>query len=736
MATSTIFKNFTQIVEHRSLILITKDIQEGRYANEIKQIRDCIGSGNKEKADRLKKQLPAFTPSGKFEGGRDAGKLEQYSGYIILDIDSLPGSAVEEAFNIACLAPYTFCCFRSPGGNGLKILVEVSTGPEHHETAYNQVADYYEQALNVGIDRSGKDIPRLCYYSSDPDCYRNIKSEKFTVRMAEPENPVHPEPGPQEENTLPDLFQKCITFTEQKQTYSEGNRNNFIYLLASNCNRAGITEEEALQQITRHYDLHHREIEASVKSAYRHHRHEFAKFANSAILQAGEQDNEDYLLNSPAIPVEVYQALPDLLQHGASGFDDPRERDVFLIGAIAILSGCLPKVEGMYDRRTVYPNLFTFIIAPAAHGKGALLFAKNLGDVYHDTMTNQSEEAMKDYQRDMEQYKMEQRSRKKEDGPAEDPPEEPDFKILFIPANSSNAKVLSHLQQNNGKGIICETEADTMGNVFKQDWGSYSDMLRKSFHHEKISCSRKTNNEYVEVKSPQLSVALSGTPKQVTGLIASAEDGLFSRFMFYAFKTEQLWKDVSPFGSNVNLTQLFEQLSQQVYEIIQFLDRSETKVHLTREQWQQLNATFGQWLQEITIFTAEEAGSIVKRLGLILYRIAMIFTALRKVENGDLATEQTCTDEDFQAALTLVNVYLQHALLMFHNLPKQEETGPFKGGDNKRRFFEALPKTFKRADAVEAGKKFRMSPRSVDSFLRKLQPQFLKSPEYGHYEKI
>jgi len=123
---------------------------------------------------------------------------------------------------------------------------------------------------------------------------------------------------------------------------------------------------------------------------------------------------------------------------------------------------------------------------------------------------------------------------------------------------------------------------------------------------------------------------------------------------------------------------------------VKFLEQSRTEIQLTREQWNQLNATFGKWLQEITIFTAEEAGSIVKRLGLILYRITMLFTSLRKVENGDMTVQQTCTDEDFKTALTLINIYLQHGLLMLHNLPKQEEAGLLKGGDNKPKFFEAL----------------------------------------------
>ena len=71
------------------------------------------------------------------------------------------------------------------------------------------------------------------------------------------------------------------------------------------------------------------------------------------------------------------------------------------------------------------------------------------------------------------------------------------------------------MQHNEEQGIICETEADTLGVVFKNEWGSYSDLLRKGFHHEKVSLSRKTNNEFVDINHPRISVALTGTPNLV-----------------------------------------------------------------------------------------------------------------------------------------------------------------------------------------------------------------------------
>ncbi len=740
MASCTIFKNFTIPVENKSLILIAKDIASDKFKAEVEAIRTLIAQGKEEEAQERKRKLLAFTPSATFEEQRLLTKMMQYSGFVHLDFDKLTPEQLEAAFNIIASIPYTALCFRSPSGNGLKVFIEVTTGAEHHDIAYQQVQHYYEQRLGIPSDPKCKDITRLCFMSHDPRLYKDISNQKFEVTLTQSQ-PSLSSPDGEEQQPAPDsdyteALQDCLRFTEQKKTYTEGSRNEFIYTFASNANRKGIPQDVALQYCLQQFDLPEKETRASFRSAYTHHAGEFAKFANSAKPAHAHELAEDYLKNTPLIPVELYLQMPDLIQRGADVFTQRRERDVFLTGALAILSGCLPNVKGIYDGQEVFPNLYSFTVAPAASGKGALKFAKMLADAYHNFMLQASRDADDRYKQELAEHKARQYARKKGDTTVEEPPQQPAFQVVFIPANTSYAKILSHLEQNEGCGIICETEADTMGNVFKQDWGGYSDMLRKAFHHERISSSRKSNNEFIEVNDPRLSVALTGTPAQVTGLIASSEDGLFSRFLFYAFKVEQEWKDVSPYANRINLTEHFKGLSQEVFRMIEFLQSEETTIELTREQWALHYATCNAWLKDVTHFTAEEAASIVKRLGLVMYRIAMLFTALRKFENAESATTLICTDADFTTALQLAEIYLHHNLLMFNNLPKQSEETHFRGSDNKRKFFAALPDESTRQQAVSIGSQFSMSARSVDAFLRTLLGSRLEQPKTGHYKKI
>ncbi|MBS0646511.1 MAG: DUF3987 domain-containing protein [Verrucomicrobia bacterium] len=755
MATCSIFKNFTTPVEKKSLIIILNDIASIKYKTNVEEIRRLKAEGKTEEAQEKKKQLPAFTPSATFTNRRVIESIDAYSNFIHLDFDKLTLDQMQQVFEIITQIPYTFGCFVSPSGNGLKVFVEVDTDIEHHNEAYAQVMAYYELKTGLKADPSCKDITRLCFVSYDPQLYKNITNEKFKVKLppAAAMQVHNPNPTPilqlaATELPEPDdleiafLFKQQVEFTNRKTHYTDGNRNNYIYALASNCNRVGIPLADAIVLMHQAYDLAPKEIETAVRSAYTHHTAEhkkFADFANIAksanLIAHSNTSEDDHLKTSPYFQDELLHQLPELLEKGIAVFKDRRQRDVFLTGALSILSGCLPGVKGVYDGEEVYPTLFCFIIAPAASGKGALKFAKMLGDEYHQQLLTASRAADEQYQQEAATYKQKTMSRKKGEEITDPPPTKPPFKVGFIPANASYAKIISHLEHNEGAGIICETEADTLGNIFKQEWGSYSDLLRKSFHHERISSSKKGNNEFIEVNNPRVSVALSGTPGQVAGLIASSEDGLFSRFLFYVFKVDQHWRDVSPYASTTNFTQHFQSLSKTAKELVAFLQMEDTEVVLTQTQWQILNTVCAGWLSDVCVFTAEVAASLVKRLGLIWFRICMLFTALRKFENAEQTAIMECSDTDFNAAQQIVETFLQHSLLMFNNLPRQEEQSDFKGTGNKRKFFDALPQSFTRQQAVELGDTYQIKPRSVDEILKNAVGKLLSKPKPGHYEK-
>lgn len=746
----SLYQDFKINLGTKNIMDVFTEIKSNKYQSEVNSIRYAKHKGDESLVDELKSKLIGFTSSGVFGESRTKINLQSYSQIICLDFDDIPVNEVENLKASIDKSEYTLASFISPSGEGVKAFIQVSSNAEQHTSTYNQIANYYQEITGYKFDAKCKDVTRLCFISFDENAFINESAKVYVPVIEEEVVPSKADLSTLNFADTDSVLDKCLKFTEQKEQYHNGNRNNFIYLFSSNANRFGIDNETTLNYCLTNFDLEEREIKATVNGVYRLQFANHAKFANYANYKTNTNaktkesknnktvDDEDYLLKSPKIPNWIYDKLPPFFKQGVEDFKEQREKDVFITGALSILSGCLPNVTGLYGGRKVFPNLFSFILAPAASGKGALQSAKELADKYHYEVLQDSLERQKQYKRDLEEYKKLIRTLKKDEVINISEPEEPAFNIVFIPANASNSSLIKHLQQNEGNGIICETEADTMGQAFKNDWGSYSDILRKGFHHEKISISRKTNNEYHEINEPKLSVALSGTPKQIYNIIESAEDGLFSRFIFYIYKTDAKWLDPSPYGNNVNLTKHFEVLSNEVYKMVNYLQGCNTEIHLTKEQWDKFNPIFEEYLNQINAFVSTDAQSIVKRLGLVLYRICMVFTAIRKYQAQERATEVQCLDEDFEVAMQLIKVYLNHNILMFENLPKQEddENGPYKSGDNKKKFYEALPIKFSRHEAVLLGESFSIKERTVGTILKNCLGKYLTQPAYGFYEKI
>lgn len=444
----------------------------------------------------------------------------------------------------------------------------------------------------------------------------------------------------------------------------------------------------------------------------------FAQFARFAQVASLPKDEE--LLNSKIIPSEVYENLPNFLKRGCTVFEQQREKDVFLTGAIGILSGCFNTVKGLYASEEHFPNLNCFIISPPGGGKGSMKHSRTLGSAIHAEKLNGYKETVTQY------------LASKSENPNLQEPNQP---LFYIPANTTSPAVIRHMSENNESGIICETEADTMSEMFKMDFGGYSDLIRKAFHHETISSSRKGNREYYELKRPKLSVVLSGTPDQVKTLIQSSENGLFSRMIFYVFDGTDTWKSVAPKADGLNLNRYFDTLSNEVKTIHDKFSKEEFEFKLTESQWETLDNQFTKWLDEITTFVHRDTASIIKRLGLVQYRIAMLLSILRYNEEIKEGTTIYCSDQDFKTAQLLSETYLSHSLIMFFKLPRESKLALDK---KIKLFFDALPSTtiFTREEALVVGRTLNIAERTIDKYLKRLVDiKFLEQPEYGKYKK-
>ena len=424
------------------------------------------------------------------------------------------------------------------------------------------------------------------------------------------------------------------------------------------------------------------------------------------------------------LPSDIFDQLPDLLRRITVKGTSPEDKDILLLGSLVSMSSCLPNIYGVYAEREVFANLFLFVTAQASAGKGRLTLCRKLVEPIHKALREQNRAEFEIYQRELTEY-----AAAKGDKVNMEKPQEPTLKMLVIPANNSATGLFQILNDNKGKGLIFETEGDTLAQTFKSEHGNYSDGFRKAFHHETITYNRRKDREFVEIDMPRLSALLSGTPKQVSALIPNAENGLFSRFIFYFMNIRYEWKDVFAGESGQTLDHYFDHLGDQFHELYKCLQSQVKPMRfcLTVSQQKQFNSYFEQTQIQYIELCGEDYIGTVRRLGLITFRIAMILTALRIMDNGELRSPLVCSDTDFNIAMEIVKVLVQHAAHVFQQLPT--DTAAKVQPNQKQQFLNMLPVEFDRQTYLSVADKLKIPAKTAEKQIAR----FAKTGLINHY---
>ena len=163
-------------------------IKNEEYKNQIDKIREYILNRDKESAKKTKNQLPCVTFAGKF---KNTGKIEDceiYNYLLILDIDKVSDIDMPQYQTYFQQDQYVIAFWKSPSGNGWKGIIplekEGMEGIEHnkfHFNAFIQIEKYFLEKYNIQLDKSGKDISRQCYLSSDSNIVIKDQCLKFKI---------------------------------------------------------------------------------------------------------------------------------------------------------------------------------------------------------------------------------------------------------------------------------------------------------------------------------------------------------------------------------------------------------------------------------------------------------------------------------------------------------------------------------------------------------------------------
>ena len=412
----------------------------------------------------------------------------------------------------------------------------------------------------------------------------------------------------------------------------------------------------------------------------------------------------------PHFPTFIYDMLPPFLKEVLGNCISEDDRDMMLMGTLTCISATLHNVVSEYNYDDWYPMLYFFVMADAGMGKGSLKYCREIVAPIHNELREASERLMREYK----ESKSESKSGEKDTSNVN---EAPHRRTLFIPTNSSAASVIQQLDNNGGVGLIFDTECDTLSAILKSEYGDYSTIIRKSYHHEPIDLSRRKDDEYRVIERPMLAICLSGTPGQLYTLTPQAEDGTFSRITCYhmPFKAEfrdVLVESVSHNSDNFTLRERFFQLGKLYKQRREsFFRGGSYRIVIPQEYCKVFNEHFRQMNQEVVDDISHDMQSVVRRLAFTVFRIMMVLTSIRFMDETPNPSALTpkdgsrillrCSKDDFDIAMAIGDVLIYHTVYCYAHLPQSKVTTNGQGvivtkKGKMAQLLAALPDTFDR----------------------------------------
>lgn len=169
---------------------VLRGIKSGAYNERVYKARQYLLQNDKEKFSIIKGELPAVTFCGTFIKGHKAEECVSYNNLLVIDIDKLAESEMEDVEKTLQSEPCIASYWKSPSGRGYKGLVNLnydaffSDVPDKikHKAAFRQLFTYMFSSYGISLDPSGSDICRLCYMSSDFNLVVKDESIPFAVQ--------------------------------------------------------------------------------------------------------------------------------------------------------------------------------------------------------------------------------------------------------------------------------------------------------------------------------------------------------------------------------------------------------------------------------------------------------------------------------------------------------------------------------------------------------------------------
>lgn len=771
------FSVFDEHAVDMTLEEFVKLLRGERWKVQVEEYQRLKASGRETEAKKLKRKLAALVIAGRCDGSHAETNLKQWSGDAMLDVDKCNGR-VSEFLQVLKDTPWVKAAWRSVSYDGLKLVVRVEAeSVDEYRLAYALVAWHVAQLLAFPCDMSCKNPTRPCFASYDPEAFFRPDTEVFPWRRFVTEHPDRvgeilaelkvktpagaSGPPVAASGMLHTFFNEFL----EQNPFVDGKKNEFLLKLGRIARYKGVGEEELARLKTLAVErlagmgCAAGDIPPRIDSGYRYadmnkgpetpasraHKAQGSPMRYSEPNE-GEEEAELEKLEAdklrrevPCLPDELFDRLPDFLKRGLTHVRNKRERDILLLSMITNISGCLPGVRMNYGGMVYSADLYLVALAGSGRGKGVMQLAAILPAAiqgYYDELNRKDE---REYRQKLLKWNLEERlaAQEKRVPDLDQCPEMPVERILKVAPNISKSQLILALEAGGSVGLVMNaSELDMISSAMHQEYGKHDDVMRAASQHEEVSSYFKTDHRLVIVSDPHLALCASGTPAQLHKFISSLENGMYSRVAFYVGQAHWEYKSANPGKARLDMRAYFKGMGEELLRMFIFLSGSSTEVIFTEEQWKEHTERFRTYLREVVAEDDDSPGAIVLRHGLMMSRIAMVLTALRKCEPQWNTSEWKCSDEDFRTAMQIVDVLLEHSLLLSTSMDDTAgRIRPVKAFFKLRPILRTMPREFTYSELMAAANEAGLPTASVKRYLLRLVYYQIVEKEDGKYRK-
>ena len=771
------FSVFDEHAVDMTLKEFVKLLRGERWKVQVEEYQRLKASGRETEAKKLKRKLAALVIAGRCDGSHAETNLKQWSGDAMLDVDKCNGR-VSEFLQVLKDTPWVKAAWRSVSYDGLKLVVRVEAeSVDEYRMAYALVAWHVAQLLAFPCDMSCKNPTRPCFASYDPEAFFRPDTEVFPWRRFVTEHPDRvgeilaelkvktpasaSKPPVAASGMLHTFFNEFL----EQNPFVDGKKNEFLLKLGRIARYKGVGEEELARLKTLAVErlagmgCAAGDIPPRIDSGYRYadmnkgpetpasraHKAQGSPMRYSEPNE-GEEEAELEKLEAdklrrevPCLPDELFDRLPDFLKRGLTHVRNKRERDILLLSMITNISGCLPGVRMNYGGMVYSADLYLVALVGSGRGKGVMQLAAILPAAiqeYYDELNRKDE---REYRQKLLKWNLEERlaAQEKRVPDLDQCPEMPVERILKVAPNISKSQLILALEAGGAVGLVMNaSELDMISSAMHQEYGKHDDVMRAASQHEEVSSYFKTDHRLVVVSDPHLALCASGTPAQLHKFISSLENGMYSRVAFYVGQAPWEYKSANPGKARLDMRAYFKGMGEELLRMFIFLSGSPTEVVFTEEQWKEHTERFRTYLREVVAEDDDSPGAIVLRHGLMMSRIAMVLTALRKCEPQWNTSEWKCSDEDFHTAMQIVDVLLEHSLLLSTSMDDTAgRIRPVKAFFKLRPVLKKMPREFTYSELMAAANEAGLPTASVKRYLLRLVYYQIVEKEDGKYRK-